>query len=273
MKLNRNLLKTILVLIYILVPFACFLRIHTYWNDLDIYTGFFLEKSLSCTIYNGIGFFVFFLCLLLPFVKKDLPSKKKKEEKLPELFLEEKEDDFTFSTDEEPAFLDEVASVYETPPLPLDFLEGPSKKAATWNGTLSAFSSFLPIFGFFALTFSVFANSKTQNGIFSPFYAVITVLSGLFFLVLTLRKSPVKSKVIAFFALSPALWCTMRMVIEYRDLTGFMNKSLYTGQFLFVVSALIFFLYQAELLLGENALTKPNSYAFFGVSTVFFGLT
>ncbi|MBR5295536.1 MAG: hypothetical protein IKU24_02980, partial [Clostridia bacterium] len=169
MKLNRNLLKSFLIFVCILIPVLWVLKLYTYWNDLDISTGFFFEKSLSCTVCNIIGFLVFFLCLILAFVKKDLPSKQgKKETKIPETSFDEKEDEFTFSTEEEPAFLDEVASAYEMPSLPLDFLEGPSKKAATWNGTLSAFSSFLPTFGFFALAFSLFANSQMKNDAFIP---------------------------------------------------------------------------------------------------------
>ena len=112
---------------------------------------------------------------------------------------------------------------------------------------------------------------KTDS--FFSAYLVTALLSGIFFLFITIRNSPVKSKFVAVSSLVPAFWCTMRMIIEYRDLTGFMNKALYTGQFLFIISALIFFLYEADLLLGEDAITKPNSYAFFGVSTVFFGLS
>ena len=63
------------------------------------------------------------------------------------------------------------------------------------------------------------------------------------------------------------------MIIEYRDLTRFLNKSLYVGQFLFVISALIFFLNQAEILLGEEKISRPNAYAFSGLSVIFFGVT
>ena len=61
--------------------------------------------------------------------------------------------------------------------------------------------------------------------------------------------------------------------MEYRDLARFVNKSLYIGQFLFIISALLFFLYQAQLFLGEAPFDRPNAYAFSALAVAYFGIT
>ncbi len=272
MKQNRNLLTYTVVLIAVLIPPALALRLYAYFYDLDVATGFFLAKSTACTVYNGIGIFVFLLCLLLGALKKDLPSPKRKEKITEEEGTAVFDEAFSFPEEKESLILEEE-DVFKAPPLNLPLLEGSAKKASLWTGTLSAFASFLPGFAFAAYAVVFFMQNKTAGTAFFSAHGVLSLLSGLFFLIFSLRNSPKKSKVISFFALVPAFWCTLRMVIEYRDLTRFMNKPLYVGQFLFIISALVFFLYQAELLLGEKNFSNPNFYAFFAASTLFFGLS
>ncbi len=313
MKLNRILLICTVVLIAILIPVAFGMRYYAYFYDLDVATGFFHTESIACNGANGIGLFVFALCLLLAAIKKDLPAPKKKEKKVkavrieeeePDLFAQEEQtklfaasedtglfaaeedavlypeedeiphdENFSFPEEEENLFLEEDGGFLEENPLNLPLLEGAAKKASIWTGTLSAFASFLPGFGFIAYAIAFFLQNRGEANAFSSVHMILSVLSALFFLIFSFRNSPKKSKIFAFFALSPAFWCTLRMVIEYRDLTRFMNKPLYVGQFLFIISVLVFFLYQAELLLGEKNVSNPNFYAFFAASTLFFGLS
>ena len=153
------------------------------------------------------------------------------------------------------------------------FLHGFAKKCALWFGTYSAFAALLPGFGLLSHGLSFLIEKESLSDIYSLIYALIAVVSGGFFLLYAFRNSAERSRFVAFLALVPAFWCTFRMIIEYRDLTRFLNKSLYVGQFLFVISALIFFLNQAEILLGEEKISRPNAYAFSGLSVVFFGVT
>ncbi len=270
MNLNRNLLKHLTIATFVIIPIAFILRLVTYFKELEITTGFFREDGIFSAVYNGIGFGIFFLCLALSFVKKDLSSKKKKTPPAPQTLTEE--DVFPFDDSEDRSLLEgEVETVFEVEEDPRRFFKGVGKRISMWSGPFSAFATLLPGFGFIAYAFALFFHGEEDS--YRNLFAILSLLSGLFFLVFAFRNSPVKNKFMAFFALIPALWCTARMVIEYRDLTRFMNKSLYTGQFLFIIAAMIFFLYQAQLLLGEDVLTKPNFYAFPALCVVFFGLT
>jgi hypothetical protein len=153
------------------------------------------------------------------------------------------------------------------------FLHGFAKKASRWSGTFSAFATILPGFGFFAHALSLFFHSKTNVSPYTLIFALFSLLSGAFFLFFAFRNSIEKTSFLAFCALIPAFWCAVRMVVEYRDIARFVNKSLYIGQFLFVISLLVFFLYQAQTLLGEENFVSPNFYVFSGLATAFFGLT
>lgn len=276
MKLNRNLLKCMVFLAAILIPVTFALRLYAYWFDLDVATGFFRTNSIACNTANGIGLLFFALCLLLAAIKKDLPSTEKKAKLAEEdaaVFHELYDEAFSLPKEENLILEDINEDIFEENPLQLPLLEGYAKKVSMWTGTFSAFASFLPGFGFAAYAVAFFLQNKGAENTFFYLHAFLSLISAAFFLVFSLRNSPEKNKFIPFFALAPAFWCTMRMVIEYRDLTRFMNKTLYVGQFLFVICALIFFLYQAELLLGEKNFSNPNFYAFFAASTLFFGLS
>lgn len=257
MKFNKRLFRKVLAVLGILIPVMFVLRLVTYFTELDVSSGFFKENGTICTVYNGVGFAVFFLSLLLSFSKKGTPTGAPAARKTgnDELLLHKQE-----VFDEEEAY-------------PQYFYQGFARKTVLWNGTLSAFSAFLPGFGFLAYALSFFTDDTLSGDSFAVIFSVLSVLSGAYFIFAAIRNSPERDRKQAFFALLPALWCTARLVVEYRDLARFVNKSLYIGQFLFLISAMTFFLYQAQLLLGEESLSHPNSYAFTALPTVFFGLT
>ena len=263
MKFDYKMLKKALIAFAVLAPLAFGLRLFTYWKELEVTTGFFSGNGAGCFIFNLIGFIVFFLCLLLTYYKGgsfvgegDGKSSDPMEE----------EDDLLRQEEEE--LFDEVVEEY-----PEYFLHGFAKKCSVWFGTFSAFAALLPGLGLVSHGLSFLVEKETVSDIYAMIYAVLALISGGFFLLYAFRNSAERSRFVAFLALLPAFWCTLRMIIEYRDLTRFLNKSLYIGQFLFVISALIFFLYQAEILLGEEKISRPNAYAFSGLSTVFFGVT
>ncbi len=241
MNFDYKLYKKILLALGILSPLAFGLRIFSYWNELDAATGFFSGNGAGSFVFNLICFAVFFLCLILTYRKKG---------SFPESFddAEEEQNFFEF------------------------FFHGFTRKCATWFGTFSAFAALLPGFGLIAHALSFILEKENLTDAYAMLYALLALTSGCFFLFCGCRNSHEPSRFLAFFALTPAFWCTMRMVLEYRDLTRFLNKSLYVGQFLFVISALVFFLYQAEILLGEENLSRPNAYVFSGLSVVFLGL-
>lgn len=263
MKFDYKLLKKALIAFAILAPLAFGLRLFTYWKELEVMTGFFSGNGAGCFIFNLIGFIVFFLCLLLTYYKGGSfvgESAGKNSVSVPE------EDDLLRQEEEE--LFDEVVEAY-----PEFFLHGFAKKCAVWFGTFSAFAALLPGLGLISHGLSFLIEKESVSDPYSMIYAVLALISGGFFLFYAFRNSAERSRFAAFMALVPAFWCTLRLIIEYRDLTRFLNKALYVGQFLFVISALIFFLHQAEILLGEGKISRPNAYAFSALSTMFFGLT
>lgn len=264
MKLNFKLYRRILVLLGLIAPLAIALRIFSYWKELDVTTGFFSGNGAGSFIFNLICFAVFFLCLLLTYHKKGsfVGSSSEPAEQVSAPF----EEDGDLLRQEEEIFEEEQQE------FPQFFLHGFAKKCAIWFGTFSAFAALLPAFGLISHGVSFFLNRDTPSDTFTTVYAVLTLISGGFFLLYAFRNSNQRSRFAAFLALMPAFWCTLRLITEYRDLTRFLNKSLYIGQFLFVISALIFFLYQAEMLLGEDLLARPNAYVFSGLAVVFFGV-
>ncbi len=263
MYFDYKLFKKALIAFGVLAPIALILRLFTYWKELEITTGFFSGNGAGCFIFNLIGFAVFFLCLLLTYRK----GGSFVGESSVSLSVPETEEDDLLRQEEDELF-DEVEEDY-----PDYFLHGFAKKCTVWFGTFSAFAALLPGFGLLSHGLSFLVEKESLSDTYAMIYAVITLLSGGFFLLYAFRNSAERSRFFAFFALIPAFWGTLRMIIEYRDLTRFLNKSLYVGQFLFVISALVFFLYQAEILLGEEKISRPNAYAFSGLSMVFFGLT
>ncbi|MBR4288631.1 MAG: hypothetical protein IKT50_04265 [Clostridia bacterium] len=257
MNFNKQLYRKTIFVFGVLTPIVFVLRLITYFSELDVASGFFHGNGTLCTVYNILGFCVFFLSLFLSFSKKGTPVSAAKPK----------------STDEEELLIHNQEVLDEEELFPQYFHQGFTRKTVVWNGTLSAFATFLPGFGFLAYALSFFTHKSLASDAFGILFSVLSVLSGVYFIFTAIRNSPERDRKQAFFAMLPALWCTARLVTEYRDLARFVNKNLYIGQFLFLISAMIFFLYQAQLLLGEESLTRPNSYAFTAIPVVFFGLT
>ncbi|MBQ4036767.1 MAG: hypothetical protein IJC84_01420 [Clostridia bacterium] len=255
MKFNRTLFKVALIVLGVLAPVAIFLRLHTYASDLEPATGFFVRESLSCLIYNIIGFAVFALSVLLALTRGGETFSSSDDQSREEILLQ-----------------DPTRSEAEMD-VPDGHLHGFAKCASVWEGTLSSFASFLPGFGMLAYALAFFTDKELLSDPYHLTYALLSVASGAYFILYALKNNPVRTRLRPFFALVPAFWCTVRMVVEYRDLARFVNKTLYIGQFLFVISALLFFLYQAQLFLGEKPMTRPNSYAFAALAPAFFGIT
>lgn len=261
MKLNQKLFRKLFFALAALAPIAFVLRLFTYWQELEVSTGFFSGSAVGCTSYNTAGFLVFGICLLFSFSKKGTDVSSDANPNTP------------IFPGEDSLLMQEEEEVVEEQSFPEFFLHGFAKKAARWSGTFSAFATVLPGFGFLAHALSLFFHSKANVSPYTLVFALFSLLSGAYFLLFAFRNSGEKSPPLAFGALIPAFWCAVRMVVEYRDIARFVNKSLYIGQFLFVISLLIFFLYQAEALLGEENFLSPNFYVFSGLSAVYFGLT
>ncbi len=265
MKYDRKLFKRICTLISAVALPAFILRLVTYWSELEIHTGFFKKAPTACLIYNGIGFTVFFLCLFFA-VQKLFHTKEKKRPAPDHTSVASGIGANTLLMQNQEFFEVEMD-------MPELFLQGFARKSAIWEGTLSAFSTFLPGFGFIAYALSFVINPNIEFNAYYLAFALLSALSGAYFIFSGISNSSHKSATRPYFALIPAFWCTVRMVVEYRDLARFVNKTLYIGQFLFIISALLFFLYQAQLLLGEKAMDSPNAYSFSALATAFFGIT
>lgn len=263
MKFDRRTMNLLLRVLFILLPVAFGLRMYTFWVEIDPITGFFTGRGAGCVTFNAIGIAIFFVCLLLArIVKGDVIVPRKKPKTVP-----------TAKDFEEKELLvrnQELAEEEED--FPEFFLQGVARKSAMWRGTRTAFAHFLPgfFFLFFFLTFFVHAE-QLKNPLILV-YALLTLLSAVYFLWSAFVNSPEIRKGRAFFALTPAAWYTVRMVVEYRDLVRFVNKAMYAAPFLFLLSAMIFFLYQAQLLLGDPAMDRPNAYIFSALPVIFFGL-
>lgn len=260
MKFDRKNFCRVLILLSFLSLIAFAFRVYTYWKEIEIVTEFFSGSKMICTAYNVLGFFVFFVCLALSQKKGGILLSEKQEPKKKEVWTSD------FMT-EEPDEMIPQEKEEESENLP-DFC----KKSVLWQGTLSAFLTLLPGFGFLAFSLS-FVATNTLSDPYQFIFAILSALSGAYFLFTGLVNSPKKIPSRPFFALVPALWCTVRMVVEYRDLTRFVNKTLYIGQFLFIISTMVFFLYQAQILVGDKPLNRPNAYAFSALPVVFFGFT
>ena len=255
MNLNRKALDAAGKILTVTAIVAAVLRLVTYWMEIEANTGFFLKNGTACTVYNVIGFAVFGLALVFSL-------KKTKETVMPAPVFQPTETALIAEEQEVPvSTLPESERLSEYP-----------RKIARWNSFVSAFLSLLPGFSFLCYSLA-FVMTGLHRESYHLLYTILSTLSGAYFIFTAIGNSEQKNKLRAFFALTPAFWCTMRMVVEYRDLTRFINKSLYVGQFLFILSAMIFFVYQAQLLLDEKTMLCPNAVAFSGIAVVFFGFT
>lgn len=263
MKLDYKLFYRLTLALGVLTPLSFILRIYTYWKELDVTSGFFSGKSAGCFVFNVIAFAVFFLCLLLTYRKKGVSIGSAA---VSAPVKTDPEDDSLVVQDGD--LDDEVEEEF-----PQYFLHGFAKRCSVWQGTFSAFAAFLLAFGFISHGISFLLDKESLSDPYVTVYLALSLISGAFYLFYAFRNSAERSRFLAVLSLAPAFWCTLRMIIEYRDLTRFLNKGLYVGQFLFVIAALVFFLYQAQILLGEEVLARPNAYVFSGAAVAFLGLT
>lgn len=258
MKLNRSLLKKIVILLSVLTPVCFALRVYTYWKEFNPNTGFFRGEAFGCTLFNIFALIVFFLCLVFSFSKKGIALTKKQ----PKI-------ETALSPEDELLLQAKDLDLYEEEESNCTEFE---KTVRTFRGTLSAFGSLFLAFSFLAFGIGIILTKENLSDFYHLALLAFAFFSGFFYLAFTFKNSTEKSSAMAFAALSPVLWCTLRLLSEYRDLTRFMNKSLYVGQFLFIITALVFFVYQAQLILGDEKLLFPNSYAFNLASLLFLGL-
>lgn len=258
MKFNRKLLERFMIALLILAPICIAIRLFTYWNEINAITGFFKDSSVGCLLYNTIAFLIFFLCIIFSLNQKGKNLAKRKKTSKKPLFAEE---EMIFGGKEAEDGEDKLSAT------------GFEKSVSTFEGTLSAFSLIFLALTFVSYGIAILLSRENYSDYYKLTLSLLSFLSGVFFLYFTFRNTTERNPVLGFFALTPVLWCILRLLTEYQDLTRFMNKGLYVGQFLFAISAFLFFLYQSQFLLGDKELTKPNSYAFEALSLLFFGMT
>ena len=262
MKFDRKNVNRLFRLLFLLIPPAFALRIYTYWAEIDPKTGFFVRNGAACVVFNALCFLVFLLCLVLAQSKGgDINTRKEKEK--PALTQEDFDQNELLVRNQEQE---------EEEDYPEFFLQGIARQSAVWSGTRTAFAHFLPGFFFFFFFLSFFSDTEQLKNPLTLAQALLSLLSAAYFLSGAINNSPEIRKGRAFFALTPALWCTVRMIAEYRDIARFVNKTMYASSFFFLLSATVFFVYQAQLLLGEKTTDRPNAYAFSALAVAFFGL-
>lgn len=258
MKFNRRLLEKVLIVLAILAPIFFAVRLFIHFTEISVSTGFFKVETSACILYNAVALLVFFVCLCFSFSKKGKSLNKKtrhgKKNSLEEdLLLQSKN---LTSPDE-----DKIV------------LSGFEKAVGNWHGTLSAFAMLFVSFAFLSYGVMILLEKESYSDYYALLLSALSFLSGAFFLTATFQKNIKRGAFMGFFALSPVLYCALRLLNEYRDLTRFLNKELYVGQFLFVIASLIFFVYQAQMLLGDQNLLRPNLYAFNTLPVLFLGLS
>jgi len=241
-----------------LLPFALILRLYVYWQEIEPATGFFKEEALFCHVYNVAGFLVFFLCLVLSFLSGR--KQKRSEKKAAEEARSDGEAKF------EPSLIFDAPA--EEPARPGE-LPLASRRCAQWRGVFSAFASFLPAFSL--LCYAALFLTQPEASRNHLIWAVFSAVCGFFLFFFALLNSPRINRFRAFALMLPAFWSTWRLVQEYQDLDRFTNKTMYVGQFLFLISCTVFFCYLAQMLLGEKALFRPGQFAFSALPVIFFG--
>lgn len=258
MQQQKSFLSRIVPTLLILAPFALIFRLFIYWQEVDPATGFFKETGLYAAVFNGVAFLVFFFCLICAFLKfKNSPWQWEETAKEKEEPVNPKTLDLIFVSTEE-------TSVNPAP-------ESPEIQALSWKGSLSAFGALLPGFAFLAY----FALAMTDEAVFQGqlFFHGFSALCG-FALIFQAYLNPVRRSVFcALASFLPAIWFAWRLVLEYQDIARFPNKSMYVGQFLFLIAAVFFFSFRSQLFFGEKALNRPYAFGFSALAAVFFGIS
>lgn len=263
MNQNKEGARWIAVICLCLAALLFSLRMVLIWRDVDVSTGLFHGgASTLCMVYNGVGTALLVGALVAASVVRRL-RKKNGEESVPEAPVQPdvNQDEPLFSEVMEP----------NQPAVPVREASDDLKTATTWEGTLSAFSYLLPGFGFlfFALSFVLQGNKDALTLLF----CLVSAACGGYFLLMGFRNKTDRNVPLAFFGLIPALWATLRMIIEYRDVDKYANRGMYTANLIFLVCVVCFFIYQAQVALGNKTYAMPLSWFASALLVVIFGLS
>ena len=256
MEFNIKRFRFLFFLFAVLTPIALGARLYILFATVDPETGFFRSSSLFCTVFNVVSLALFFGVIFSGLLFRKKTGKKKK---APVKAEAPETDEILVRAD--------AAQAEEDPEDP-DLLQGVCAESQTWHGTVSAFLYFLlgltmiaaPILSFFY-----------PADLLERLAAVFQIAAGLSFLIAAVKNSKKKRTSFPLLSLTPVIYFALRMVAEYHTMDH-PNKAIYAGQLLFLLSALLFFLYQAELSFGHESYCHTDLYAGFALLTVFFGL-
>ncbi len=256
MELNVRRFRLLFLLFSVLTPVALGARLFILFATVDPETGFFRSSSLFCTVFNVVSLALFFGVIFSGLLFR---KKTKKKKKAPELSV---------VPESEEVLTQEDAAQPEEDPEDPTVLQGVCADSQTWQGTFSAFLYFLLGFAMIAAPIlSLFCEADLLERLAAGFQ----IAAGLAFLIAAVKNTRKKRTLFTFFSLTPVVYLALRMVAEYHT-TDHPNKAIYVGQLLFILSALLFFLYQAELSFGHENYCHTDLYAGFALLTVFFGL-
>lgn len=268
MNKNKEAMRWTAALTLCLAALLFFLRMAVIWRDVDTQSGLFSTgESTLCSVYNAAG-----VILLLGFLagalviqgirKKKAPLQPKPADRTDPVPEEPEEEDPLFSENYDPGALPDEQAPREDPNL---------VAAATWEGTLSAFSYLLPGFGFlfFALSFVL----QGSLDVLTALFCAVSAVCGGYFLIAGIYNRTEKKTLLAFGGLIPAVWATLRMIIEYRDVEKYANRSMYTANLIFLVAVVCFFVYQAQITLGHAGYAMPHSWFAAALLVLLFGLS
>lgn len=275
MNYNRKAFFAVFTALAVLTPAAFVLRLFILFGSVDGETGFFTNSPVPCILYNILAFIVLGSLLIIGNLfrgKKEKPAEKIEENAdSVAADLEKTEPDFLFRQSsgarEAERRKSEEASGKSAR------LTGISRIAVTWNGTLSCFSQILC--GIFFLVSALFLCPVDGEAMANDEFilAVFSAVSGACILLNAVLN---KSKYISWrFPLSfaPVIWCAARMVAEYRDLMKYANKTLYVAPLLYLISVMLFFLYQSQKTLDTDFDSPSGLYLATGCAAVYFGIS
>ena len=260
MELHTRSYRKLFSVFLFLAPAAAVIRLLILFLTVDPATGFFRSSPALCTVFNAVLLLILFAMVLYGYFL----ARKKPDEPLPVPAKKPEEPDgdaFLLQQEEEE---EEAESQPDDPA----YLHGAGEIAMTWKGTLSAFASYLLPLAFFASAFAVIPKADST---LRTIWAILEILGALAMFLAALRASAKKSPLYSWLLTAPVFLYAVRMVADYRDLDLTKNKSLYIGTFLFVLTAILFFTYQAELSFGHPGFCHPDLYAHLALLTAFLG--
>lgn len=274
MNYNRKAFFAVFTVLAPLTVAAFVLRLVILFGGVDGETGFFTGSPLLCIIYNILAFVVLISLLAVGNLfrgKKEKRVQEVRENADPSPAREESAPDFLYRQSSQ--HRKETESGTEEKNSQKIKLTGISRIAVTWNGTLSCFSQILC--GIFFLVSALFLCPVDGQPMANEelILAVFSALSGACILLNAVLNS---SKYLPWrfpLSLAPVIWCAARMIVEYRDLMKYVNKTLYVAPFLYLISVMLFFLYQSQKTLDTDSDSPSGLYLATACATVYFGLS